>query len=142
MSASNSGKPGRKDLGKWLIVAGLFLQLAAFGFFVVVIAVFHRRIRNRPTLKATTVQVPWLRYIYVLYSASFIVFIRSGFRVAEYIQGRDGYLMGHEVFAYVFDAALMLLVSAGFNVFHPSQIVSFKKQTEVMMDSSEDVSKP
>jgi hypothetical protein len=128
MTASDTAtdKPGRKDLGKYLIVGGLILQLIAFSFFIVVTAVFNLRIGRRPTAKCASVQVPWLRYIYVLYGASFIIIIRSAFRVVEYIQGSDGYLMSHEPFAYAFDAALMILVSTGFNIFHPSKIVSRK----------------
>ena len=36
--------------------------------------------------------------------------------------GNDGYLISHEVFLYVFDALLMLLVSVLFAIVHPSEI--------------------
>lgn len=132
MSASTSGKSSNKDLGKWLIVVGLFIQLAAFGFFVVVIAVFHRRILRQPTSESRSVSVPWKRYLFVLYGASTLVVIRSIFRLVEYIQGRDGYLMAHEVYAYALDAALMLLLSVEFNIFHPSQIVSARSKANLV----------
>ena len=49
--------------------------------------------------------------------------VRSIFRVIEYIQGMDGYLVSKEIFLYIFDAALMLCVVVIFNVVHPSEIV-------------------
>jgi hypothetical protein len=136
-STSTTGKPGNKELGKWLIVVGLCLQLAAFSFFIVVIGIFHYRVRRQPTTKSRTIVVPWQRYLVVLYGASTIVVIRSVFRLIEYIQGRDGYLMGHEVYAYVFDAAMMLILSIEFNIFHPSQIVSRRTKTKTMEEVSE-----
>ena len=137
MSSSTSGKTNKKDLGKWLIVVGLLIQLVAFGFFVVVIAVFHNKIGRRPTAESRTVPVPWKRYIFVLYSASLIIAMRSIFRLVEYIQGREGYLMAHEVYAYALDAAMMVLVSILFNIFHPSRIVSskIKARTETKVGS-------
>ena len=107
------------------------MQLVAFGFFAVVIAVFHTRIVRRPTAESRTSSLPWKRYIFVLYGASLIIVIRSIFRLVEYIQGREGYLMAHEVYSYALDAAMMVLVSLLFNVFHPSRIVSSTARTRI-----------
>ena len=57
-----------------------------------------------------------------MYGASTLIMIRSIFRVVEYQQGRDGYLMYHEIFLYIFDATLMLAVMAVFSMVHPSGI--------------------
>ncbi|KAF2786118.1 RTA1-domain-containing protein [Melanomma pulvis-pyrius CBS 109.77] len=156
-------------LGEVIIIVGLFAQLAFFGLFVAVAAVFHRRLINdkpvkkhlsfrwfrwlrflrvfrfwkrntnakstsgRPTSSAYVTntdsaaavnidELPWKRHIYVLYVTSILILIRSIFRVVEYIQGEDGYLLGHEVYLYVFDATLMVVVMILFNWVHPSQI--------------------
>lgn len=53
--------------------------------------------------------------------------IRSTLRVAEYVQGFDGYILGHEVFLYVFDAVLMVFVMVIFNVVHPSEVVTLMR---------------
>ena len=48
--------------------------------------------------------------------------IRSVFRVVEYAQGSDGCLLHREVWLYIFDALLMVVVMLLFNVIHPSVI--------------------
>lgn len=135
--ASHSNDKGtseekNKNTGNYLVIAGLAIQLIAFAFFIVVTAVFHRRIQRRPTEKSLAAPVLYVRYLFVLYFASSIIMARSIFRLIEYIQGRDGYLMSHEVYAYVFDAALMLMVSVAFNVLHPSRIISVKATHKAM----------
>lgn len=140
--------------GETLIVAGLFLQLFFFGFFVVVAIWFHYHLVNdkpsitlsfkacfrhdshkrhltdssstapivMPLPHSVLNQLPWKRHIYGLYAGSTLIMIRSIFRVIEYLQGNNGYLLKHEVFLYVFDAALMFLVMVLFNWIHPSQV--------------------
>jgi hypothetical protein len=66
--------------------------------------------------------LPWKRHLYVLYSTSTLVLVRSLFRVVEYIQGQDGYFLRHEIYLYVLDAALMFVVMALFNWTHPSEV--------------------
>lgn len=105
-------------------MAGLFVQLIFFGFFTVVTALFHRRIHLQPTPRSGDVQVPWRRYLWVLYTASALITVRSLFRIVEYIQGRDGTLQSNEVYFYVLDTILMFFVSAIFNLFHPHTIIS------------------
>lgn len=58
----------------------------------------------------------------VLYFASLLIMIRSVFRVVEYIQGYDGYLLHHEVYLYIFDSVLMFLTMLAFNWCHPSEV--------------------
>jgi RTA1 like protein len=59
-----------------------------------------------------------------LYVGSLLILIRSVFRIVEYLQGWQGYLLGHEAFIYIFDATLMLIVMLIFNWVHPSQVRS------------------
>lgn len=80
-------------------------------------------------LRVEVEELPWLRHMVVLYITSGLVFVRSVFRVAEYIQGEQGYLLSTEVYLYTFDAALMLLVMGLFNVVHPNQITRLTERT-------------
>ncbi|RAK79658.1 RTA1 domain-containing protein [Aspergillus fijiensis CBS 313.89] len=118
--------PGKVKLGERMIIIGLFVQIVFFGVFMGVSAVFHRRIRERPTEKSIGLAVPWERLLMVLYAVSALIMVRSIYRVAEYIQGSQGSLQGHEVFIYVFDATLMLLACLTLNVCHPSQVLREK----------------
>ncbi len=112
--------------GTNIITGGLFIQVIFFGIFMVVSAVFHLRIAKNPTIKSLRLEVPWQKYMLVLYVASFLIMVRSIFRIAEYIQGQDGALLKSEVYIYIFDATLMFLAMVVFNIYHPSNIISKK----------------
>ena len=98
------------DTGQAIVVTGLFVQIIIFGLFIVVTAVFHRRITVRPTERSRYVDVAWNRYIVILYGVSALIMVRSIFRAVEFIQGNDGELMTNEVYLYVFDTLLMWIV--------------------------------
>lgn len=134
MLASADNK-SQRDRGQMIIIIGLFIQLFAFGAFIIVTALFHRRIHLRPTARSETISVPWLRYLYVLYVASALIMVRSIFRVIEYIQGKDGELQSNEIYFYLLDTLLMFFVSVIFNIFHPKTIIaSGQKQMTQLMD--------
>ncbi|KAJ5835386.1 RTA-like protein [Penicillium robsamsonii] len=118
------------NLGNNMIVAGLFVQIIFFGFFIVICLVFHRRMLSTPLHAVGDTQIPWTRYMKVLYTASVLVLVRSIYRVAEYVQGSDGFLQSKEAFIYVFDAALMFACCLLFNFFHPSKILSGYHKTQ------------
>lgn len=83
--SSSKTKPnaGKEDIGNYLAIGGLVFQHVVVAFFMVVKATFRVRIRRRPTIRAATAHVSWLRYIYVLYIGSALIMIRSIFRVTE-----------------------------------------------------------
>jgi RTA1 like protein len=111
-------------LGQNIITGGLGIQVLFFGLFILVAGIFNYRLRAVPSLRSKQLSVPWQSYLFVLYGASFMIMIRSVFRIVEYVMGQDGYLLDHEVFLYVFDAALMFLTMVLFNVYHPSRIIN------------------
>lgn len=113
------------DTGKSLIVGGLVVQIIFFGFFIIVAFTFYQRMRKNPTNKVLTdgrVAGMWKVHLLALFVASWFILVRSIFRLVEYTQGNNGYLISHEVFLYVFDAVLMTTVMVIFAVVHPSQI--------------------
>lgn len=111
-------------LGNNVITAGLGIQVLFFGLFVIVAGIFHYRINSYPTTRSQATRVPWQRYLMVLYAASILILIRSVFRIIEYVMGQDGVLLSKEIYLYVFDATLMFLVMAVFNIWHPSAIIT------------------
>jgi hypothetical protein len=136
-SGKSTATPGKEDIGNYLVIGGLVFQLAVFAFFMVVTGTFHLGIHRRPTTRSATAQVPWRQFIYVLYIGSVLIMIRSIFRVVEYIQGREGYLMSHEAFAYILDTTIVFLVSIEFNLFHPSRIVSSRTKDSYLLDNND-----
>jgi hypothetical protein len=123
--SSADGDHDKTKMGENLIVGGLFVQLAFFGFFVIAAAIFQ--FRGRDFLRNLPASIPWKKHLYVLYVTSIFILIRSIFRVIEYLQGNDGYLLGSEVFLYIFDSLLMFAVMVAMNVVHPGDIALLLK---------------
>ncbi|KAK0448334.1 RTA1 like protein-domain-containing protein [Desarmillaria tabescens] len=107
----------KRKIGQYVIIIGLLVQIIWFGGFIFVAGVFHYRMRVVPTV---TDKTNWRRLMHVLYAASTMILVRSVFRVIEFAQGNDGYLMKSEVWIYIFDSVLMAGVITLFNIFHPS----------------------
>jgi hypothetical protein len=108
--------------GQDIIVGGLFVQIIFFGCFLLCGVLFQIRIRKAPTPESVSDLIPWRKHLTALYAASVLILIRSVFRVAEFIQGNNGFILRHEWFLYLFDSALMLGVMLIFNVVHPSEV--------------------
>jgi hypothetical protein len=58
----------------------------------------------------------------MLYAVSGLIMIRSIFRLVEYGEGMDGYLMSHEWTAYLFDAVPMIAVTGIYFFKFPAQL--------------------
>ncbi|KIX10713.1 uncharacterized protein Z518_01797 [Rhinocladiella mackenziei CBS 650.93] len=110
------------NIGEKIIVVGLCMQIAFFGFFVVTVILFYQRIRAHPTPEAQQNEIPWRRHVRVLFAVSIIILVRSVVRVVEYLQGNDGYLIAHEIFLYIFDATLMVAVMTILLVYYVSDL--------------------
>lgn len=114
------------EIGEKVIIAGLFIQIFVFGFFVVTSILFHFRLARSPTPVSLRETVPWRRYLWVLYVTSAIILVRSIFRVVEYLQGNSGYLISHEIFLYIFDTILMAAVMAIFLIWYVEHLQAKK----------------
>ncbi|KAI9150617.1 Protein RTM1 [Paramyrothecium foliicola] len=110
--------------GEIILITGLFAQLVVFGFFIVVAALFQRRM-NQDGMKETQGRpnIPWEQGLRMLYGCSALIAVRSIFRVVEYIGGTEGYLLSNEWPLYVFDAALMWAVQVIFTFWFPDKFV-------------------
>lgn len=120
-----TGGASSLEMGANITVAGLFIQLLFFGIFIVVAVSFHLKVRRYPTV-VTRGTTPWERHMMALFLSSLLIMVRSIFRVVEYLQGFDGYLLSHEAYLYVFDALLMWLAMILFNWLHPAEILSVR----------------
>ncbi|KAH7194978.1 RTA1 like protein-domain-containing protein [Fusarium oxysporum] len=119
------------EVGEKIIIAGLFVQIVIFGFFVMTSVLFHYRLRRSPTPESLRGDVPWARYLYVLYASSFLILVRSIFRAVEYLQGNKGYLISHEILLYIFDAILMTFVMAILLVSYVEYLQTGRKTTDL-----------
>jgi hypothetical protein len=131
----SSGSLDSMKFGEHIIVAGLFVQILFFGFFIITAGSFDMKLRKYPIPRCFEGHIPWRKHLNVLYGTSVLILIRSVFRLVEYLQGNDGFLLHHEIFLYIFDAVLIFIAMAVFNICHPSEIAKY-------MDSKEDVELP
>jgi hypothetical protein len=125
---SADGDASKAKRGENIVVGGLFAQLAFFGFFVAVSAVYQ--LRARAHLRSLPEHIQWRKHLYVLYATSTLILLRSIIRVVEFLMGYDGYIYTHEVFLYVFDAVLMLAVMVVMTIVHPGDIAIMLKEKE------------
>ncbi|KAL2859930.1 RTA1 domain-containing protein [Aspergillus lucknowensis] len=132
------------ERGEKITIGGLGVQLAFFGGFMITCASFHHRIRKSPTPEATSLASrvrgkrmrSWETILVGLYIASILILVRSIFRLVEYVQGNNGYLISHEVFMYVFDSSLMFITMVVMNICHPSMVLSgSQKERDVEIGS-------
>jgi hypothetical protein len=119
-----SGSASGLATGENVTIGGLVVQIFFFTGFVVVAGVFHRRLLREPTAKSLAIDHQWRRTLYSLYAGSLLIWIRCVFRLIEYAQGNDGYVISHEAFLYIFDAALMFGVMVLLALVHPSGITA------------------
>ncbi|KAF7716855.1 RTA-like protein [Penicillium ucsense] len=115
--------------GEKIVIAGLVIQIVFFGLFITTCALFHKRVRKSPTARSLELNRAWRKYLHILYAANLLIMIRSIFRLIEYAMGNNGYILRHEVFLYIFDGLLMLVVMVLFNVVHPSGLISHKTRS-------------
>lgn len=59
------------------------------------------------------------------------------FRIAECLQGNNGYLLRHEEFLSIFDALLIAAVMIAINIFHPGDIATM---LAIKMSSDDELS--
>ncbi|KAK0856119.1 hypothetical protein LTR03_001527 [Friedmanniomyces endolithicus] len=124
------------DMGQKLVVGALFVQVVFFGLFVIAAALFHARMRKMPTKRSE--ELPWWRrHMMSLYVVSMLIFGRSIVRVVEYLQGFNGYIMGHEAFIYVFDAMLMFIAVSVMAYFHPGDVAKEVRAAKVGRSENE-----
>ncbi|GME23622.1 putative RTA1 domain protein [Neofusicoccum parvum] len=135
----SSGDPAGVKLGIKIVVGGLGFQLAAFLFFIAMACRFHFRLNREPTSISRHPQIQWRRDMWVLYTTSILIFVRSTFRIIEFVEGNEGAIYTHEAFLYVFDAFLMFLVVTILAVFHPARLIKNCNQIRKSRANEEDV---
>ncbi|KUL83682.1 hypothetical protein ZTR_07499 [Talaromyces verruculosus] len=122
-----AGTVAAMNTGANIVIGGLVIQLIFFGFFVVVSAVFHWRIkvikRSRNVAAPSERSKAWESLMWALYAACFLILVRSIFRVAEFVEGNDGFIMRREYLLYIFDACLMALTGVVLAVVYPGSFL-------------------
>jgi hypothetical protein len=116
-------KPIWATIAAAMIIGGLAIQLISFGLFFLSAIIFHRRIHRNPTRRSFEVDPKWVHGLYMLYSISLLIILRSIFRLVEYCLGTTGVALSTEWTLYVFDSVPMFLVAIIFFFKYPSNLV-------------------
>lgn len=125
-----------QKMGENVILGGLGIQIAFFGFFIVTTVIFHVRIAKNPTPRSYSVTGNWKRQLIALYASSVLIMVRSVFRMIEFGAGYDSILMKNEVYLLVLDGLLMFLVAVIFVWSHPSSALRGYKEVIGSVESN------
>lgn len=106
---------GGRNIGSYIVIIGLFVQVVFFGFFILMEIRFTMCVPKTCPYYWKISRKWWFLNLSLLVS-SVLILIRSIVRIVEAIQGYDGYIMGHEWFLYIFDALPMFFVIVSFCV--------------------------
>ncbi|WVF70535.1 hypothetical protein IAT40_005326 [Kwoniella sp. CBS 6097] len=110
------------DVGKWIIVTGLLLQLISFIVFACLVAIFYVRVWKEDSHLFH--QGGWRRLYWALIFTCVMMLARCVFRVIEFIQEAPGSLNTHEVYFFFLDALPMWLVISTFIPFWPARWIN------------------
>jgi hypothetical protein len=127
----------QRNIGGALTKAGLLLQAALFGFFVLLAAIFHRRASKAGVLK------PGIRTVLiVLYISCSIVTARCIYRIVEFFEWGNGPLSHVEAYFYVFEASIMFVNTTMLNYFHPGKYLPRSNKVFLSKDGITEVYGP
>jgi len=128
LSANPSSKPTTQELGSNLTIAALSIQLGVIVIFVAIASIFHWRCA-KANIRARAVSTP----LATLYVSMALILVRCIYRLVEHMGNtavklsdpeslkRLSPILRYEWYFYVFEATLMLLNSALWNVWNPGR---------------------
>lgn len=119
---SGSDNQNQAQQGKTVILVGLIIQILAFAFFLAWTAKFHSRAKNSSFDSASQDNLSWQRPLYGLYAIGVLFIVRNIVRIIEFKQGSHGSMQTSEVYLYIFDASVMLIIVIRFLVLHPGRL--------------------
>ena len=115
----------QENRAKDVVLVGLGLQVATFGFFVLASIRFSVVLRT----KLRTVPLPternWHLFLTIINVASVIILVRTIARFLQFVLGVHNYTNEHEWYFYVFDSVLMFSVGAIFICVHPGYYLPY-----------------
>lgn len=111
VSESNRKSP---DTGNNILLAGLAFQVFSFLIFLILLLIFLRNARKVGRIQTFT---------FALVTSSFLVYLRTCFRLAETAQGVMGYASSHEVLFGALEFGPIILAVGLLGWWHPGKIV-------------------
>ncbi|KAF9432902.1 hypothetical protein BGZ76_010166 [Entomortierella beljakovae] len=130
-AAAGATNPTLAEVGDKLYLIGVSAQGVSYILFTILLTVaFSRLIKDRKKNHPDQLRKGWtgldkptLTIVGGLYFSSIFIIIRSVFRIVEFSQGYDGYLIRHEVYLFVLDAAPLVLAIGIWAIIWPTVLL-------------------
>ncbi|KAK5124568.1 hypothetical protein LTR85_001785 [Meristemomyces frigidus] len=135
--ADSTNSPSERRTGVVLVKVGLIMQAVSFTGYVLLLAIWHIRVKRAGLLSKKLRSVVWM-----LYASSALITTRCIYRVVEFFEGYTGEVYTHEVYFWVFDASVMLVDSVLLNVFHPGKYFPQKSKIYLAKDGETELKGP
>ncbi|KAI0363895.1 RTA1-domain-containing protein [Pilatotrama ljubarskyi] len=145
IAAGATNDPSKIRLGSNIILGGLFIQIIAMTIFVACMCEYaYRRATDRPFRKPEVMSyreagVPAIRRILTrpmkmliagICLATIFIYIRSVYRIIEFLNGFDGSIAHNQTLFDLFDGMLVTLAMYTLNVMHPGQLLKATAEPE------------
>jgi len=121
-----------QKLARNILIGGFIIQITSFSIFLLCSALYLFKARRSgiPTERWTTI-------LYALYAVGSFIFLRTIYRTIEYITSQSsdtGYLLTHESFVWIFEAAPIVTATTIFVLFHPAKYIPNDKSERIEYD--------
>ncbi|TBU65123.1 RTA1 like protein [Dichomitus squalens] len=141
IAAQGTTDPHKARLGSNIILGGLFVQIISMTFFSFLMGEYAwRRSKDRPFHKVDSIEGQYQRsqpmdrnmkmLIFGIIIPTAAVYIRSVYRIIEFIDGFNGSIAHNQVTFIIFDACLVTLALNTLNVMHPGTLLNATAQTQ------------
>lgn len=122
--ASGANTYAADQNGIHIMVAGLSTQVASLALFMALCAEFAYRVYSHvgeldPRYDGLRQSRRFRGFLYALGVATFTIFVRSIFRVAELSQGFHGKLANQQVTFMILEGAMIAIAALALTIFHP-----------------------
>ncbi|GIK00908.1 hypothetical protein Aspvir_004938 [Aspergillus viridinutans] len=123
-STADHDQQDLRQTGINIMIAGLASQVASLGVFLCLCADFAWRVYKNPdklneSMYHIRKTLKWKAFLIGLTVATFAIFVRSIFRVAELREGFNGPLANDEVTFMILEGAMMVIATLCLTVLHP-----------------------
>ena len=115
----------QENNGKNVVLVGLSLQLATFGFFVLASIRFSVVLRTKLRTEPLPTERNWRLFLTVINVASVIILVRTVARFMQFVLGTANFTDTHEWYFYIFDSVPMFAVGAVCICIHPGYYLPY-----------------
>ncbi|OWB74887.1 hypothetical protein B5S31_g4719 [[Candida] boidinii] len=140
LASSASGTGGDTSMGTWIMVGGLIVQVISMTVFLFFWFDFLHSLKKarkhgseREVFEERFYEVRhsklFVPFLYFYTAATFLVYIRSAYRVAELSEGWTGELITNEIYVFLLDGLMIALATLLLTIIHPG--IAFGKDTHI-----------